>query len=67
MLTCSNDDKYFTCPMEDRIAAGLSKPSAKSSTCISTVSDHILKEDDARDPAVWNQALPFSTQLQNWR
>jgi hypothetical protein len=65
LLTCSNADQYFTCPMEGRIAAGVSKANARIDFVRLDGVDHILKEDVARDPAVWNQALPFSTQLRS--
>jgi len=64
LLTCSNADQYFTCALEDRIATGVSKANAKIDFVHLDGVDHLLKEDVARDPAVWNQALPFSTQLQ---
>ena len=65
LLTCSNADQYFTCSMEDRIAAGVAKANAKIDFVHLDGVDHLLKEDVARDPAVWNQALPFSRQLRS--
>jgi uncharacterized protein len=64
LLTCSNADQYFTCSMEDGIAAAVAKANAKIDFVHLDGVDHILEEDVARDPAVWNQALPFSTQPQ---
>lgn len=63
LLTCSNADQYFTCAMENRIATAVSKAHAKLDYVHLTGVDHLLKEDVALDPAVWNQALPFSNQL----
>jgi uncharacterized protein len=63
LLTCSNADEYFTCSMEDRIAARASTANATVDFVHLDGVDHLLKEDIAREPAVWNQALPFSTQL----
>jgi uncharacterized protein len=65
LLTCSNADQYFTCSMEDRIAAGVSKANARIDFVHLDGVDHLLKEDLTRDPAAWNQALPFSTQLRS--
>jgi len=65
LLTCSSADQYFTCSMEDRIATGASNANAKIDFVHLDGVDHLLKEDVARDPAVWNQALPFSTQLRS--
>jgi pimeloyl-ACP methyl ester carboxylesterase len=64
LLTCSNADQYFTCSMEDGIATGVSKANARIDFVHLDGVDHLLKEDITRDPAAWNQALPFSTQLQ---
>ena len=50
--------------MEDRVATRVSNASAKIDFVHLDGVDHLPKEDVARDPAVWNQALPFSTQLQ---
>ena len=65
LLTCSNADQYFTCSIEDRIAAGVAKAKAKIDFVHLDGVDHLLKEDVARDPAVWNQAFPFSRQLRS--
>ena len=65
LLTCSNADQYFTCALEDRIAAGVSKANARIDFVHLDGVDHLLKEDVTRQSATWNQALPFSTQLQS--
>ena len=65
LLTCSNADQYFTCAIEDRIAAGVAKAGARIDFVHLDGVDHILKEDIAGDSAVWNQALAFSAQLRS--
>jgi uncharacterized protein len=63
LLTCSNADQYFTCSMENRVAAGAAKANAKLDFVHLNGVDHILKQDVTRDPLTWDQALPFSPQL----
>ena len=63
LLTCSNADDKFTCAQEDRLAAGLTQ--AKLNYVHLDGVDHFLKEDITRSEAAYNQALPFSTQLQS--
>jgi uncharacterized protein len=65
LLTCSNADPGITCAMEKRIADGVTNAAAKLVRVQLDGVDHILKEDLTRDPATWNQALPFSTQLRS--
>jgi hypothetical protein len=50
--------------MENRIATGVSKANAKIDYVHLDGVDHLLKEDLTKDSATWNQALPFSSQLQ---
>jgi uncharacterized protein len=64
LLTCSDADDKFTCAQEDRIAHGLTRAQAKLDYVHLDGVDHMLKEDLTRDEAGYNQALPFSTQLQ---
>jgi uncharacterized protein len=63
LLTCSNADGYFGCPEAAHLAAGLSKASAKLDFVHLNGVDHFLKEDITKDPAAFNQPLPFSSQL----
>jgi uncharacterized protein len=63
LLTCSNADGYFGCRQVNRVAAGLSKASAKLDYVHLNGVDHVLKEDITKSPAAFNQPLPFSAQL----
>jgi pimeloyl-ACP methyl ester carboxylesterase len=62
LLTCSNTD--IACSMEDRIASGVSRANAKLDFVHLDGVDHLLKEDLTGESATWDQALPFSSQLQ---
>ena len=63
LLTCSNADGYFGCAEEDHLAAGLTKASARLDYVHLNGVDHFLKESITKDPATFNQPLPFSAQL----
>ena len=63
LLTCSNADLYFGCAEVDHLAAGLSQASARLDYVHLDGVDHVLKEDISKDPAAFNQSLPFSAQL----
>jgi dienelactone hydrolase len=63
LLTCSNADGYFGCAEVNRIAAGLSKASARLDYVHLKGVDHVLKEDITKSPAAFTQPLPFSAQL----
>jgi uncharacterized protein len=63
LLTCSNADLYFGCATVDHLAAGLSQASAKLDYVHLNGVDHFLKEDISKNPADFNQSLPFSAQL----
>jgi pimeloyl-ACP methyl ester carboxylesterase len=63
LLTCSNADGYFGCGQVNRLAAGLSKASARLDYLHLNGVDHVLKEDITKSPAAFNQPLPFSAQL----
>ncbi len=63
LLTCSDADGYFGCAQVSHLAAGLSKASAKLDFVHLNGVDHFLKEDITKDPAAFNQPLPFSAQL----
>ena len=65
LLSCSNEDDKFTCAQEDRIAAGIRQAQAKLDFVHLDGVDHMLKEDLTGTEAAYNQALPFSTQLQS--
>ena len=63
LLTCSNADDKFGCAEVDHLAAGLSQASARLDYVHLNGVDHFLKEDISKDPAAYNQSLPFSAQL----
>jgi predicted esterase len=63
LLTCSNADGYFGCGEVNRLAAGLSKASARLDYVHLNGVDHVLKEDITKSPATFGQPLPFSAQL----
>jgi uncharacterized protein len=63
LLTCSNADGYFGCAQEGRLAAGLSKAPARLDFVHLNGVDHFLKEDITKNPAAFDQSLPFSAQL----
>lgn len=63
LLTCSNADGYFGCAEVDHLAAGLSKASARLDFVHLNGVDHFLKEDISKNPADFNESLPFSAQL----
>lgn len=63
LLTCSNADGYFGCAEVGHLAAGLSKASARLDFVHLNGVNHFLKEDISKDPAAFNQPLPFSAQL----
>ncbi len=63
LLTCSNADDKFGCAEVDHLAAGLSQASARLDYVHLNGVDHLLKEDITKDPAAYNQSLPFSAQL----
>jgi hypothetical protein len=63
LLTCSNADGYFGCAQAGRLAAGLSKAPARLDFVHLNGVDHFLKEDITKNPAAFNQSLPFSAQL----
>ena len=63
LLTCSNADGYFGCAEVDHLAAGLTKASARLDFVHLNGVDHFLKEDITKNPAAFNQPLPFSAQL----
>ena len=63
LLTCSNADGYFGCADVNRVAAGLSKTSARLDYVHLNGVDHVLKEDITKSPATFGQPLPFSAQL----
>jgi dienelactone hydrolase len=63
LLTCSNADGYFGCAEVGYLAAGLSKALARLDFVHLAGVDHFLKEDITKNPAAFNQPLPFSAQL----
>jgi dienelactone hydrolase len=63
LLTCSNADGYFGCADVGHLAAGLSKAPARLNFVHLNGVDHFLKEDITKNPAAFNQPLPFSAQL----
>jgi len=63
LLTCSNADNYFGCDQVDHLASGLAKASARLDYVHLDGVDHFLKEDISKDPANFNQPLPFSARL----
>ena len=63
LLTCSNADGYFGCAEVGHLAAGLSKAPARLDFVHLDGVDHFLKEDITKNPAAFNQSLPFSAQL----
>jgi hypothetical protein len=63
LLTCSNADGYFGCAQVGHLAAGLSKAPARLDFVHLNGVDHFLKEDITKNPAAFNQSLPFSAQL----
>ena len=63
LLTCSNADGYVGCTEAGHLAAGLSKAPARLDFVHLDGVDHFLKEDITKDPAAFNQPLPFSAQL----
>ena len=63
LLTCSNADNYFGCAEVDHLATGLTKASAKLDYVHLNGIDHFLKEDISKNPADFNESLPFSAQL----
>ena len=63
LLTCSNADDKFGCAEVGHLAAGLSQASARLDFVHLDGVDHFLKEDITKDPAAYNQSLPFSAQL----
>ena len=63
LLTCSNADDKFGCAEVGHLAAGLSQASAGLDFVQLDGVDHFLKEDITKDPATYNQSLPFSAQL----
>ena len=63
LLTCSNADGYFGCAEAGHLAAGLSKAPARLDFVHLDGVDHFLKEDVTKNPAAFNQSLPFSAQL----
>ena len=65
LLTCSNADNYFGCDQVDHLASGLAKASARLDYVHLDGVDHFLKEDISKDPANFNQPLPFSARLRD--
>ena len=63
LLTCSNADNYFGCAKVDHLAAGLTKASVRLDYVHLNGIDHFLKEDISKNPADFNESLPFSAQL----
>ena len=63
LLTCSNADDKFGCAKVNHLAAGLPKASARLDFVRLDGVDHFLKEDISKNPAAYNQSLPFSAQL----
>ena len=63
LLTCSNADGYFGCAEVNYLAAGLSKAPARLDFVRLDGVNHFLKEDISKNPAAFNQSLPFSAQL----
>jgi len=63
LLTCSNADNYFGCAEVDHLAAGLVKAPARLDYVHLDGVDHFLKEDISKNPADFNEPLPFSAQL----
>ena len=63
LLTCSNADDKFGCAQAGHLAAGLSQAPARLDFVHLNGVDHFLKEDISKDPAAYNQPLPFSAQL----
>ena len=63
LLTCSNADDKFGCAEVGHLAAGLSQASARLDYVHLDGVDHFLKEDISKDPADYNESLPFSAQL----
>jgi len=63
LLTCSNADNYFGCAQVNHLAAGLTKAAARLDYVHLNGVDHFLKEDISKNPADFNESLPFSAQL----
>ncbi len=63
LLTCSNADDKFGCADVGHLAAALSHASTRLEYVHLDGVDHFLKEDISRDPAAYNESLPFSSQL----
>ena len=63
LLTCSNADDKFGCAEVNHLAAGLPQAPAKLDFVRLDGVNHFIKEDISKDPAAYNQPLPFSAQL----
>ena len=63
LLTCSNADNYFGCAKVNHLAAGLAKAPARLDYVHLNGVNHFLKEDISKNPADFNEPLPFSAQL----
>jgi pimeloyl-ACP methyl ester carboxylesterase len=63
LLTCSNADDKFGCAQVGHLAAGLSQAPARLDFVHLNGVDHFLKEDITKNPAAYNQPLPFSAHL----
>jgi uncharacterized protein len=62
-LTCSNADGAIGCPLEDHLAAGLTRTSARLDYVHLDGVSHFLKDDVTQNTADYNESLPFSAQL----
>jgi alpha-beta hydrolase superfamily lysophospholipase len=63
LLTCSNADGAIGCDLEDHLAAGLARTSARLDYVHLDGVSHFLKDDITQSTADYNESLPFSAQL----
>lgn len=63
LLTCSNADGAIGSALEDHLAAGLTRTSARLDYVHLDGVSHFLKEDITQNSADYNESLPFSAQL----
>jgi len=63
LLTCSNADGAIGCALEDHLAAGLTRTSARLDYVHLDGVSHFLKDDITQNTADYNESLPFSAQL----
>jgi pimeloyl-ACP methyl ester carboxylesterase len=63
LLTCSNADGAIGSALEDHLAAGLTRTSARLDYVHLDGVSHFLKDDITQNTAGYNESLPFSAQL----